>query len=63
MQEQREFPARPGTSAAGTGPQAACPATERLEGREAARSAALEYAEELEELSANSLHKIKWKPP
>ncbi|WP_433499477.1 hypothetical protein ACQP1K_03790 [Sphaerimonospora sp. CA-214678] len=32
--------ARPVPTAAGTGPQAACPAAERQEGREAARSAA-----------------------
>ncbi|WP_167521380.1 hypothetical protein [Microbispora triticiradicis] len=33
---------RPELSAAGTGPQAACPAAERAQGREAARSAALD---------------------
>ncbi|MGI5491481.1 hypothetical protein [Microtetraspora malaysiensis] len=33
---------RPELLAAGTGPQAACPAAERAQGREAARSAALD---------------------
>ncbi|GIH65415.1 hypothetical protein Msi02_62320 [Microbispora siamensis] len=33
---------RPELPAAGTGPQAACPAAERATGREAARSAALD---------------------
>ncbi|MEU7862091.1 hypothetical protein [Nonomuraea sp. NPDC049141] len=37
--------ARPEPSAAGTGPQAARPAAERQEGREAARSAALDTYE------------------
>ncbi|MCT9934162.1 hypothetical protein N5079_28555 [Planotetraspora sp. A-T 1434] len=37
---QAEYGGRPKLPAAGTGPQAACPAAERATGREAARSAA-----------------------